>query len=186
MIQLSSYKLDNAVSAKDSASLDKKIAILVKEKEKIEKLNYSLDLDPITKEDLEKLNFTEDLSELKAIQRERLLEDVSTLLNEKIKELEQKEKESKQKEQVLSELNTALDAKVDELKLSNAQLSSEKKHSEELNQSLKTALKKLSDAEIQLKIERDWLAEQVEKKSMEVLNTIDQLIKAENTKSSDS
>ena len=73
-----------------------------------------------------------------------------------------------------------------ELKLSNAQLETEKKHSEELNQSLKIALKKLNDAEIQLKIERDWLAEQVEKKSMEVLNTIDQLIKAENTKSPDS
>jgi len=47
-------------------------------------------------------------------------------------------------------------------------------------------LKKLSDAEIQLKIERDWLAEQVEKKSIEVLKTIDQLIKAENAKSQSS
>jgi len=178
--------LDNAVSAKDSTSLDKKIENLVREKEKIEKKgNPSLILDPITKEDLEKLNFSEDLVKLKAIQRERLLEDLSSLLNEKIKELEHKEKESKQKEQVLSELTTALDTKVGHLKSANTQLQTEKKHSEELNQSLKTALKKLNDAEIQLKIERDWLAEQVEKKSMEVLKTIDQLIKAEKAKSPD-
>ena len=183
---MSSYTLDNADSAKDSISLDKKIESLVREKEKIEKqVHPSLILDPITKEDLEKLNFSEDLSKLKAIQRERLLEDLSCLLNEKIKELEQKEKESKQKEQVLSELTTALDTKITHLKLTNIQLETEKKHSDDLNQSLKTTLKKLGDAEIELKIERDWLAEQVEKKSMEVLRTIDQLIKAENTKSTD-
>ena len=34
-----------------------------------------------------------------------------------------------------------------------------------------------------LKVERDWLAEQVEKKSLEVLQTIEQLMKAENAKS---
>jgi len=176
---LSSYKLDNAVSTKDSTSLDKKIENLVREKEKIEKKNPSLILDHITKEDLEKLNFSEDLMKLKAIQRERLLEDLSTLLNDKIKELEQKD-------QVLSDLTTALDTKVNHLKLSNIQLEEEKKLSVELNENLKTTLKKLSDAENQLKIERDWLAEQVEKKSMEVLNTINQLIKAENTKSPNS
>ena len=182
-----SSKLDNVVSTTDSSSLDQKIKNLVREKEKFEKqVNPSLILDPITKEDLEKLNFSEDLSKLKAIQRERLLEDLSYLLNDKIKELEQKEKDSKQKEQVLSDLTTALDTKVDNLKLANLLLQTEKKHSEDLNQSLKAALKKLSDAEIQLKIERDWLAEQVEKKSMEVLKTIDQLITAENTKRSDS
>ncbi len=176
---MSSYKLDNVVSAKDSTSLDKKIENLVREKEKIEKKNQSLVLDPITKEDLEKLNFSEDLVKLKAIQRERLLEDLSTLLNDKIKELEQKD-------QVLSDLTTALDTKVNHLKLANIQLEEEKKRSEELNQNLKTVLKKLSDGEKQLKIERDWLAEQVEKKSMEVLNTIEQLIKAENAKSTSS
>lgn len=179
--------MDNAISAKDSTPLDKKIENLVREKKELEKkVSPSLILDPITKEDLEKLNFSEDLSNLKAIHRERLLEDLSSLLNDKIKEIEQQEKESKQKEQVLSNLTAALDAKVYDLKLTNAQLQAEKKHSEELNQSLKATLKKLSDAEIQLKIERDWLAEQVEKKSMEVLKTIDQLIKAENTKSTDS
>jgi len=136
-------------------------------------------LDHITKEDLEKLNFSEDLMKLKAIQRERLLEDLSTLLNDKIKELEQKD-------QVLSDLTTALDTKVNHLKLSNIQLEEEKKLSVELNKNLRTTLKKLSDAENQLKIERDWLAEQVEKKSMEVLNTINQLIKAENAKSPNS
>jgi len=87
---------------------------------------------------------------------------------------------------VLSELTAALDTKVNQLESTNAQLQVEKNHSEELNQSLKIALKKLSDAEIQLKIERDWLAEQVEKKSIEVLKTIDQLIKAENAKSQSS
>lgn len=184
---MSSYKLDNAVSAKDSSSLDKKIENLVREKEKIEKqVHPSLILDPITKEDLEKLNFSEDISKLKAIQRERLLEDLSLLLNDKIKELEQKEKESKQKEQVLSELTTALDTKISHLKLANTQLETEKKLSDDLNKSLKTTLKKLSDAEIHLKIERDWLAEQVEKKSMEVLSTIDQLIKAEHSKTTNS
>src|SRR3989304_4596596 len=156
-LRLSTYKLDKAVSAKDSTSLDKKIANLVRAKEKIEKRGnqYSF-VEPITKEDLAKLNFSEDLTQLKAIQRER---------------------ESKQKEQVLSELTAALDTKVNQLESTNAQLQVEKKHSEELNQSLKITLKKLSDAEIQLKIERDWLAEQVEKKSIEVLKTIDQLIK---------
>ena len=176
---MSSYKLDNAVSAKDSSSLDKKIENLVREKEKIEKKNPSLILDPITKEDLEKLNFSEDLVKIKAIQRERLLEDLSTLLNDKIKELEQKD-------QVLSDLTTALDTKVNHLKLANIQLEEEKKRSGELNQNLKTVLKKLSDGEKQLKIERDWLAEQVEVKSIEVLKTIEQLIKAENAKSTSS
>jgi len=173
---LSSYKLDNVVSAKDRISLDKKIKNLVREKEKIEKNNPSLVLDPITKEDLEKLNFSEDLVKLKAIQRERLLEDLSSLLNHKIKELEQKD-------QVLSDLTTALDTKINHLKLANIQLEEEKKRSEDLNQNLKTTLKKLSDTEKQLKIERDWLAEQVEVKSIEVLKTIEQLIKAENAKS---
>ena len=176
---MSSYKLDNVVSAKDRISLDKKIKNLVREKEKIEKKNQSLVLDPITKEDLEKLNFSEDLVKLKEIQRERLLEDLSSLLNHKIKELEQKD-------QVLSELTTALDTKVNHLKLANSQLEEEKKRSEDLNQNLKTTLKKLSDTEKQLKIERDWLAEQVEVKSIEVLKTIEQLIKAENAKSPNS
>ncbi len=176
---MSSYKLDNTVSKKDSTSLDKKIENLVREKEKIEKKNLSLVLDPITKEDLEKLNFSEDLVKLKAIQRERLLEDLSTLLNHKIKELEQKD-------QVLSDLTIALDTKVNHLKLANIQLEEEKKRSEDLNQNLKTTLKKLSDTEKQVKIERDWLAEQVEIKSLEVLKTIEQLIKAENAKSHNS
>ena len=151
---MSTYKLDKAASAKDSTSLDKRIEHLFQEKEKIEK-NETSTLEPVTKEDLEKLNFTDDLEKIKAIQRERVLEDLSNLLNEKIKELE----------------------------VANAKLVEEKKNSDDLNQSLKAALKKLSDAEIQLKIERDWLADQVEKKSVEVLKTIDQLIKAENAKS---
>jgi hypothetical protein len=184
---LSAYKLDKAVSSKSLTSIDKKIQSLVKTKDKFSKnSNIHSILEPITKEDLEKLNFSEDFGKLKAIQRERLLEDVSTLLNEKIKELEKKEKESKEKEEVLLELASALDKKINQLEETNLKLQEEKKHSEQINDSLKTTLKKLNDAEIQLKIERDWLAEQVEKKSMEVLKIIDQLIKAENAKTSTS
>ena len=101
-------------------------------------------------------------------------------------EVEQKEKESQEKEGVLIELAAALDKKINQLEAANIQLQEEKKHSENINENLKATMKKLSDAEIQLKVERDWLAEQVEKKSMEVLRTIDQLIKAENAKSSSS
>ena len=184
---MSAYKLDKAVNSKSLTSLDKKILNLVKTKDKFSKNSTkSQILEPVTKEDLEKLNFSDDLGKVKAIQRERLLEDVSTLLNEKIKELEKKEKESKEKEEVLIELASALDLKINQLEESNIQLQEEKKHSEQINESLKATMKKLSDAEIQLKIERDWLAEQVEKKSMEVLKTIDQLIKAENPQSSNS
>lgn len=184
---MSAYKLDKAINSKSLASLDKKILNLVKTKDKFSKTSgKSSIMEPITKADLEKLNFSDDLGKLKAIQRERLLEDVSSLLNEKIKELEKKEKESLEKEQVLIELASALDKKINQLEESNHQLQEEKKHSERINESLKATMKKLGDAEIQLKIERDWLAEQVEKKSMEVLKTIDQLIKAENDKSSSS
>ena len=181
---MSTYKLDKAVSAKSSISLDERIENLVKQKKKIEKTgSKSLSFEPITKHDLEKINFSDDLVKLKAIQRERLMEDLSSLLNEKIKELEKKDKEVKQKEELLLELTDALHTKVEELKTANIKLNEEKKHSEELNQNLKATLKKLSEAEIQLKLERDWLAEQVEKKSIEVLKTIDELIKAENSHS---
>ncbi len=184
---MSAYKLDKAVTSKSLASIDKKIKNLLKTKDNFSKSSTkSSILEPITKEDLEKLNFSDDLGKLKAIQRERLLEDVSSLLNEKIKEVEQKEKESQEKEGVLIELAAALDKKINQLEAANIQLQEEKKHSENINENLKATMKKLSDAEIQLKVERDWLAEQVEKKSMEVLRTIDQLIKAENAKSSSS
>ena len=180
---MSAYKLERESSSKNLTTLDKKIKSLVKTKNKIEKNSTPSILEPVTKQDLEKLNFSDDLGKLKAIQRERLLEDVSSLLNEKIKELELKEKESKEKEQVLVELTSTLDKKIKQLEETNLQLEKEKKHSERINDNLKATLKKLSDAENQLKIERDWLAEQVEKKSMEVLKIIDQLIKAENAKS---
>jgi len=184
---LSAYKLDKAVTSKSLASIDKKIQNLVKTKDRFAKNSGNSSIfEPITKKDLEKLNFSDDLGKLKAIQRERLLEDVSSLLNAKIKELEKKEKESNAKEEVLIELASALDTKINQLEEANIQLQEEKKYSEKINEHLITTMKKLSDAEIQLKIERDWLAEQVEKKSMEVLRTIDQLIKAENAKSSSS
>ncbi len=176
--------MNNGSSSKVYTQLDQRIQNLVKTKEDIEKRETQVqDFNPVTKEDLEKLNFADDLAKLKEIQREKVLEDLSLLLNEKIKELEKKEKENKEKEQVLSELTTVLNEKIKQLEENNLQLQQEKKHSDELNERLKATLKKLSNAEMHLKVERDWLAEQVEKKSLEVLQTIEQLMKAENTKS---
>lgn len=175
--------MDKASSANANSTLDERIEKLVKTRENFEKREHQIkSFSTVTKTDLEKLNFVDDLAKLKAIQRERLLEDLSTLLNDKIRELEQKEKENKEKELVLSELTTALNEKIKQLEASNLRLQQEKKHSDELNERLKGILKKLNDAELHLKIERDWLAEQVEKKSLEVLQTIDQLIKAEKAK----
>lgn len=161
--------------------LDERIKNLVKTKERIEKKEGSQEtINQVTKEDLAKLNFVDDLAKIKEIQREKILEDLSLLLNEKIKELERKEKENQEKEVVLSDLASALNEKIAQLEDRNAQLSEEKKKSVELNAQLKSAMKRLADSEKQLKIERDWLADQVEKKSIEVLRTIEQLMKAEN------
>ena len=180
---MASIKLEKGSSIKVINSLDERIKNLVKTKDDIEqKGNQLKDFNPVTKEDLEKLNFVDDLAKVKEIQREKILEDLSLLLNEKIKEVEQKDKENKEKEQVLSDLTSALNEKIKQLETSNLQLTQEKKYSDELNEQLKTTLKKLSDTEIHLKVERDWLAEQVEKKSLEVLQTIEQLMKAENSK----
>jgi hypothetical protein len=172
---MSTYSLDKD-SSKVTVSLDEKIKLLMKTKEHIEKEEIkNQNINSITKEDLYKLNFSDELTQLKSIHREKLMEELSSLLNHKIKEIEKKD-------QVLSELTASLDEKIKQLESANFQLQQEKKHSDELNANLKSALKKLSEAEMQLKIERDWLADQVEKKSLEVLNTIDQLIKAENAK----
>ena len=176
--------MEKGSSIKVINPLDERIKNLVKTKDEIEqKENQIKDFNPVTKADLEKLNFVDDLAKVKEIQREKVLEDLSLLLNEKIKEVEQKDKENKEKEQVLSDLTSALNEKIDQLETSNTQLKQEKKHSDDLNEQLKITLKKLSDAEMHLKVERDWLAEQVEKKSLEVLQTIEQLMKAENAKS---
>ncbi len=176
--------MEKGSSIKVINSLDERIKNLVKTKDDIERKGNQLqDFNPVTKEDLEKLNFVDDLAKVKEIQREKVLEDLSLFLNEKIKEVEQKDKENKEKEQVLSDLTSALNEKIKQLETSNMQLKQEKKHSDDLNYQLKTTLKKLSDAEIHLKVERDWLAEQVEKKSLEVLQTIEKLMKAENAKS---
>ena len=162
---------DNESSGNNT--LDERIKNLMKTKEELEqKTIQNANGETITKEDLDKLNFNDDLAKIKAIHREKLMEELSSLLNDKIREIEKKDK-------VLSDLTSSLNDKINQLENTNKQLQLEKKHSDELNSNLKTALKKLSDAEMQLKIERDWLAEQVEKKSMEVLQTIDQLIKAE-------
>ena len=63
--------------------------------------------------------------------------------------------------------------------IANKTIAEQKKKSDEFNVQLQETVAKLTEAEKELKIERDWLADQVEKKSFEVLNTIDQLIKAE-------
>ena len=173
---MATIKLEKGSSLKVINPLDERIQNLVKTKDEIERKEKQVNFNPVTSEDLEKLNFVDDLSKIKEIQREKVLEDLSLFLNEKIKEVEQKDK-------VLSDLTSALNEKIKQLELSNSQLIQEKKHSDELNEQLKATLKKLSDAEMHLKVERDWLAEQVEKKSLEVLQTIEQLMKAENAKS---
>jgi DNA repair protein RadC len=131
----------------------------------------------ITKQDLQKLSFAEDITKLKSIQRERLLEDLSTLLNGKIRDFEIHEQEEKWKESVLQKLNSELSEKVLQLEKTNKQLADEKAHSDTLNKKLQEALLKLQSSEEQLKIERDWLAQQVEVKSKEVLDTISEMIK---------
>jgi len=176
---LSSYRLEKGNKFNSGDPIDAKIKYLLKTKQDIEKCTTRTSFNPITKEELEKLDFSDELTKLKTIQREAILEDLSFLLNEKIKELELKEKESNDKELILNDLTNALNEKIDQLEISNKQLQNEKKHSDELNSQLKETLNKLTEAEKQLKIERDWLAKQVEEKSLEVLKTIEQLIKSE-------
>lgn len=168
-------------TASQIEQIELKIQNLKKEKEKIEnsQKNHST-ITAIKVNDLEKLDINEELAKLKEIQKERLLEDLSLILNDKIRELEEKEKSEYQKEKVLNKLTQALAEKINQLEIVNKQLLEEKKHSEELNSTLQATIKKLTNAEKELKLERDWLADQVEKKSLEVLSVIDELIKKEN------
>ena len=177
---MSTQKASNLDSSGLVSQIDKKIKNLVKTKESLEKKEKSVSVNPVTVKDLMQLDFADDLAKIKEIQKERMLEDMSLILNDKIKELEQKEKSEHEKEAVLVDLTNALNEKVEQLELSNKQLSEEKQRSDQLNAKLEETVKKLTEAEKELKIERDWLADQVEKKSLEVLDTIDQLIKAEN------
>jgi len=131
----------------------------------------------ITKADLQKLGVADEIRKLKSIQRERLLEDLSSLLNDKIRDFEQHEQEARWKESMLQKLNAELDDKVAQLEKSNKQLAEEKARSDELNKQLQEALLKLRSSEEQLRLERDWLAQQVEMKSKEVLETIREMIK---------
>ena len=133
----------------------------------------------VTKEDLQKLSFAGDISKLKSIKREKMLEDLSCLLNGKIRDLERQEQEEKWKETMLHELNVALNEKITQLEQANAQLAEEKKRSDDLNGQLQETLQKLRHSEEQLTLERDWLVEQVEIKSLEVIETIRQMIKTE-------
>lgn len=159
--------------------LDKKIKALVKTKKQLDKnpIDNSA-VNPITIKDLT-INVSEELSALKEIHREKLFEDLTTILNDKIKEVEHKEKLEKEKELVLNQLTDALNEKISQLETTNKKLTQEKKTSEELSKKLTETVHKLEEAEKELKIERDWLADQVEQKSVEVLRTIDQLIKTE-------
>lgn len=163
------------------SDLDKKIKTLIKTKKDIEKREKSFSsINPVTVSDLQKMALSENLAELKAIQRERLLEDLTLILNDKIKELEKKEKAEAEKEAALTDLANALIEKIWKSQITNKLLEEEKKRSEKLNIELQETVKKLEDSEKELKVERDWLADQVEKKSLEVLTTIDELIKAQN------
>jgi hypothetical protein len=135
----------------------------------------------ITKEDLQKLGFADDIRKLKSIQRERLLEDLSSLLNDKVREFEKHEQELQWKDSMLQKLNAELSEKIIQLEKAYTQLAEEKAHSDVLNKQLQDTLIKLHSSEEQLKLERDWLVQQVETKSKEVLETIREMIKdAEN------
>ena len=133
----------------------------------------------ITKQDVEKLGFADDLRKMKSIQREKMLEDLSCLLNDRIREFEKIEQEEKWKESMLRHLNTELNSKIAQLEAANKAISEEKARSDELNKKLQETLLKLQSSEEQLRLERDWLAQQVEQKSKEVLDTIREMIKGE-------
>lgn len=173
LIELSS---SNVSSSGVLSQIDKKIKTLMQTKKSLEQQESNTSFTHIVPSDLD---ISEDLGKLKAIQRERLLEDMSSILNGKIHELEEKEHADKEREKVLNELTVALNEKIFQLEIANKTIAEQKKHSDELNLQLQETVKKLTEAEKELKIERDWLADQVEKKSLEVLTTIDQLIKAE-------
>lgn len=136
----------------------------------------------VTKQDLERLGCADDIRKMKSIHRERILEDLSYLLNDKIREFEKVEQEEKWKESVLQNLNAELNAKVMELEHANKTISEEKAKSDDLNKRLQETLLKLQSSEEQLRLERDWLVQQVEQKSKEVIETIHEMIKGSETK----
>lgn len=136
----------------------------------------------VTKQDLERLGFADDIRKMKSIQREKMLEDLSYLLNDKIREFEKIEQEEKWKESVLQNLNAELNTKVIQLEQANKTISEEKARSDDLNKRLQETLLKLQSSEEQLRLERDWLVQQVEQKSKEVIETIREMIKESETK----
>lgn len=138
----------------------------------------------ITKEDLQKISFADEIGKIKSIKREKILEELSYLLNDKVREFERKEQEDKWKESMLQKLNSELNEKIIDLETANKQIAAEKSRSDELNKQLQEALLKLRSSEEQLRLERDWLAQQVEAKSKEVLDTIRQMMESENKKQS--
>lgn len=136
----------------------------------------------VTEADLQKISLGDELGKLKSIQREKLLEDLSYLLNDKIREFERREREEKWRESMLQKLNAELNEKMTQLEKTNRQLAEEKARSDDLNKQLQEVLLKLGSSEEQLRLERDWLAQQVEAKSKEVLDTIRQMMEEENKK----
>ncbi len=133
----------------------------------------------VTKQDIEKLGFADDIRKMKSIQREKMLEDLSCLLNDRIREFEKIEQEDKWKESVLQRLNSELNSKIAQLEKANSAIIDEKARSDDLNKKLQETLLKLQSSEEQLRLERDWLAQQVEQRSKEVLDTIRQMIQNE-------
>jgi septal ring factor EnvC (AmiA/AmiB activator) len=131
----------------------------------------------ITPDDLKKLVVTDEMRKLKTIQREKLLEDVSSILNSKIREFEKHEQQEKWKEAMLQKLNSELNDKIAKLEDANKALAQEKARSDNLNKQLQETLVKLQSSEAQLRLERDWLAQQVETKSKEVIKTITEILK---------
>ena len=88
---MSSRNTSNVGSSGLLSQIDKKIKNLVTTKKEIENREKdAAKISPLTAQDLAGLDITEDLAKLKEIQRERLLEDMSLILNDKIQELEQK------------------------------------------------------------------------------------------------
>ncbi|MBI5697379.1 MAG: hypothetical protein HZC29_02555 [Thaumarchaeota archaeon] len=90
--------------------------------------------------------------------------------------------EEKWKESVLHNLNTELNTKVIQLEQANKTISEEKARSDDLNKRLQETLLKLQSSEEQLRLERDWLVQQVEQKSKEVIETIREMIKESESK----
>ena len=75
--------------------------------------------------------------------------------------------------------SSELNSKIVDLEKANKAIVDEKSRSDDLNKKLQETLLKLQSSEEQLRLERDWLAQQVEQRSKEVLDTIRQMMQDE-------